>query len=298
MSNTIRVAVSGAGAISEFHLKGWQAQDGVELVAISDPDLDRARARAAEFSIPQVFDDTEKMLDEVRPDAVDIITPVGTHATLVKMAADRSIHVKCQKPMTPTVAEAEELIGAVGEKVRFMVHENYRFRPHYAEVAQRVGNNEVGKVLAARLTVRSSSLNDYPGKTPFLLGRQPYLADFKRLLVFEILIHHLDALRSILGELEVVSAHLGQVNKALSGEDMALVTLRTTDGALVLIDANVSALGYPAAPHRPSGNLRRRGYARARPGKAFPYVAGRTGDGSRPQGQLPGLLHRCRLGFR
>jgi len=244
----LTVVVAGAGAISEFHLKGWQAQSGVTLAAISDPDQDKAHARAAEFGIGAVYDDVEAMLDAVKPDAIDIITPVGTHAPLARLAADRGVHIMCQKPLTPTVAEAEALIDDVGERVRFMVHENYRFRPHYAELARRVREGAIGRLRHARLTVRSSSMLDYPGKAPFLLGRQPYLAQFPRLLAFEVLIHHLDALRSILGEMEVVGARLDRMNPDLAGEDVALITLRGADGALVQIDANISALGYPPLP--------------------------------------------------
>ncbi|MDO8884466.1 MAG: Gfo/Idh/MocA family oxidoreductase [Pseudotabrizicola sp.] len=244
----LKVAIAGAGAISEFHLKGWLAQDAVTLVAICDPDREKAQLRADEFGIAEVFTGVAEMLAATRPDAVDIITPVGSHASLVRMAAACGVHVICQKPMTPTVAEAEALIADVGEGVRFMVHENYRFRPHYAEIARRVRAGEIGRLRHARLTVRSSSLFDYPGRVPFLLGRQPYLAQFKRLLVFEVLIHHLDALRSILGEMEVLSARLDRINPDLMGEDVALVTLRSADGALIQMDANISALGYPPLP--------------------------------------------------
>ncbi|WP_103336132.1 Gfo/Idh/MocA family protein [Pseudotabrizicola formosa] len=244
----IKVAIAGAGAISEFHLKGWQAQEAVSLVAICDPDREKAQERARAFGIAQVFTDVAEMLSATKPDAIDIITPVGTHAPLVRLAADHAAHVMCQKPMTPTVAEAEALIADVGDRVRFMVHENYRFRPHYAEIARRVQAGEIGTLRHARLTVRSSSLFDYPGKVPFLLGRQPYLAGFKRLLVFEVLIHHLDALRSVLGEMEILSARLDRINPDLQGEDVALVTLKTAQGALIQIDANISALGYPPLP--------------------------------------------------
>ncbi|WP_168223031.1 Gfo/Idh/MocA family protein [Oceanicola sp. D3] len=244
----LKIVIAGAGAISEFHLKGWQAQEGVTLAAICDPDEGKARARAEEFGIPAVYTDVAEMLEATQPDAIDIITPVASHAPLVEMAADRGVHVMCQKPLTPTVAEAEALIEKVGERVRFMVHENYRFRPHFAEVAQRVQAGEVGRVRHARMTVRSSSMYDYPGRVPFLLGRQPYMGSFRRLVVFEVLIHHLDALRSIFGEMVVESATLDQINPELEGEDVALVTLRTRDGALVVIDANISALGYPPLP--------------------------------------------------
>lgn len=244
----LTIAVAGAGAISEFHLKGWQAQQGVTLAAICDPDMARAQAQADRFGIPAVFTDMAEMLAAVRPDAVDIITPVGSHAPLVRQAADLGVHVMCQKPMTPTVAEAEALIADVGERVRFMVHENYRFRPHYADLARRIHAGEVGRLRHARLTVRSSSLLDYPGKVPFLLGRQPYLANFKRLLVFEVLIHHLDALRSILGEMTVTAARLDRMNPDLQGEDVALVQLEGANGALIQIDANISAPGHPPLP--------------------------------------------------
>ncbi|MFN7051531.1 MAG: Gfo/Idh/MocA family protein [Gemmobacter sp.] len=244
----IKAAIAGAGAISEFHLKGWTAQQDVSLVAICDPDRAKAQARATEFGIGAVFTDVSEMLAATRPDAIDIITPVGTHAPLVRLAADHGVHVMCQKPMTATVAEAEALIADIGDRVRFMVHENYRFRPHYAEVARRVRGGEIGRLRHARLTVRSSSLFDYPDKVPFLLNRQPYLADFKRLLVFEVLIHHLDALRAILGEMDVLSARLDRINPDLQGEDVALVTLRSAEGALIQIDANISALGYPPLP--------------------------------------------------
>lgn len=244
----LKVAITGAGAISEFHLKGWQAQQGVEIAAICDPDKDRAAAQAERFGIAQVFTDMAEMLDAVQPDAVDIITPVGSHAPLVRQAADRGVHVMCQKPMTPTVADAESLIADVGERVRFMVHENYRFRPHYAELAQRMRDNQVGRLRHARLTVRASAVLTYPGQTPFLLNRQPYLADFKRLLVFEVLIHHLDALRAILGEMTVTSATLDRMNPELKGEDVALIQLRSDDGALVVIDADIAAPGHPPLP--------------------------------------------------
>ena len=247
-SDTLRIAVAGAGAISQFHLIGWQAQAGVEIVGICDPDKDKAQARAEAFGISRVFADMPEMLDETQPDAVDIITPVGSHAPLVRIAADKGVHVMCQKPMTPTVAEAEALITDVGERVRFMIHENYRFRPHYAELGQRMRDGEVGTLRHARMTVRASAVWDYDGKEPFLLERQPYLADFRRLLVFEVLIHHLDALRAIIGEMEVISATLDRINPTLKGEDVALIQLRAENGALVVIDADIAAPGHPPLP--------------------------------------------------
>ena len=144
--------------------------------------------------------------------------------------------------------EAQELIAYVGERVRFMVHENYRFRPHYLQVGQWLEQGKIGDVTHARMTVRSQGMIDVGGTPAFLLNRQPYLKDFKRLLIFEVLIHHLDVMRTLLGPLDVVSAQVATVNKALAGEDVAVIIMRGRNGMTVVLDGNISAPGYGPMP--------------------------------------------------
>ncbi|MEO8038755.1 MAG: Gfo/Idh/MocA family oxidoreductase [Betaproteobacteria bacterium] len=244
----LRIAIAGAGAISQYHLAGWNEAAGVELVAICDPIEDKAQRRAREFGIPATYTDFAAMLEAEQPDAVDIITPVGTHAPLTRLAADAGVHVCCQKPLCATVAEARALIDCVGERVRFMVHENYRYRPHYALMRQWVEQGRIGEVRHARMTVRSASCFTGDGTEPFLLKRQPYLRTFPRLLLFEVLIHQLDAMRVILGPLEVTAARISQVNPELAGEDVAVVTLAGARGMTAVLDGNISAPGYPPLP--------------------------------------------------
>jgi len=244
----LKIGIIGAGAISVFHMKGWAAQSDVELISICDTNRDLAAARASEFGIEKVYSDAAEMFAQEAFDAVDIITPVKTHADLTRLAADHSVHVMCQKPMTPTVAEASKLIEDVGTRVRFMIHENYRWRPHYRRIAALLAAGAIGRPLHARMTVRSASMVASPGETPFLLARQPYLANFKRLLIFEVLIHHMDTLRSLLGELEVTYATTAKVNSALAGEDVAVISMTGADGITVLLDGNISAMGYGPLP--------------------------------------------------
>lgn len=244
----LRVGFVGAGAISQYHLVGWSEMPDAKVVAICDIDQAKARAKAQAFDIPNVYTDFRTMLAREQLDAVDIVTPVGTHAELTRIAADAGLHVSCQKPLTPTVREAEELIAYVGDRVRFMVHENYRFRPHYVQVRQWLDQGSIGNITHARMTVRSQGMIDV-GETPaFLLNRQPYLKDFKRLLIFEVLIHHLDVMRTLLGPLEVASAQVAKMNKALAGEDVAVILMRGRNGMTVVMDGNVSAPGYGPMP--------------------------------------------------
>jgi len=244
----LKVVLAGTGWISQFHLAGWNAMPDVELVAVCDPVLDKAKARAAEFGVPRTYADFTEMLQREQPDAVDIATPVGTHASLTRLAAARGVHVLCQKPMTPTAAEGEALVRDVDRGVRFMVHENFRFRPHYLAVREWLRAGKVGEPRQARLTVRSSGFLSIDGATPGLLARQPYLQSFPRLLVFEGLIHHFDVLRCLFGDLVIVSAALGRVNPALAGEDVAIIVLRGANGFTAVLDGSYSARGYPVTP--------------------------------------------------
>ncbi|HYL80287.1 MAG TPA: Gfo/Idh/MocA family oxidoreductase [Candidatus Acidoferrum sp.] len=242
----LRISFAGAGTISLFHLTGWQQTPNVEVVAICDPILEKAQARAAAFGIPKIYTDFSEMLERERPDAVDIATPVATHAPLTRIAADHGVHVMCQKPLTPTVAEAERLIRDVGERVRFMVHENFRFRPQYLEARRWIVEGRLGEVRHARLAVRGGGMLSLAGGTPALLQRQPYLQAFPRLIIFELLIHHLDVLRSLLGSLTVRSVQIGRVNPTLAGEDVAVIVLSGSGDLTCVLDGNMSAAGYPA----------------------------------------------------
>jgi len=248
MTDPLKIGIVGAGAISVFHLRGWAAQPNIEVISICDIDRGLALDRAKEFGIKNVYNDVSKMFTQEALDAVDIITPVRTHADITRLAADHGIHVMCQKPMAPTVAEAAKLIKDVGDRVRFMIHENYRWRPHYRRIAELLADGAIGRPLHARMTVRSASMVAPPGKTPFLLARQPYLAGFKRLLIFEVLIHHMDTLRALFGELEIIHATTAKINSALAGEDVALVSMSGADDMTVLLDGNISAMGYGPLP--------------------------------------------------
>jgi D-apiose dehydrogenase len=244
----LRVAVAGAGYISQFHLAGWRDIPDAEIVAVCDPAVEKAGERAAQFGVSTTYADFAEMLDRERLDAVDIATPVQTHGALVRMAADRGVHAMVQKPMTPTLAEAEALVREVGDRIRFMVHENFRFRPHYTAARDWIAAGRVGEVRHARLTVRSSGFAPVATGDPPILARQPYLRTFPRLLIFEALIHHLDVLRCLLGPLAVASATLSRINPDLVGEDVATVLLDGRGGVRAVLDGNFSAPGYPVVP--------------------------------------------------
>lgn len=244
MMPTPRAALVGAGMISHYHLRAWRAA-GVPVVAICDVIPGRAAERAAEFGITRVYDDPRRMFADGGFDLVDIAASVEAHAPLTRMAADHGVHVMLQKPMTETVAQAEALVRDIGDRVRFMVHENYRFRPHYMTVRRWLAEGRIGTVRHAQISVRGSGLCPREGNLPFLIERQPYLTGFRRNLVFETMIHHLDVLRLLAGPLRIVAARLGRLAADLPGEDTAAILMEGRDGLIATADGCICAPGYP-----------------------------------------------------
>jgi predicted dehydrogenase len=243
------VALAGAGMISWYHLVAWRnAAPRAHVVAVCDPDPRRAAARAEEFGIPQVYGDPASMLDGERLDALDVASPRETHAAWVEAAAARGIDVLCQKPLTPTLAEAEALITRVGTRVRLMVHENWRFRPWDRELGRWVAEGLLGEIELGRLaTISSGFLPDASGRRP-ALERQPFMAHEPRLMIAEVLIHHLDTMRYLCGTLRVVGARASRALAEVAGESLAAIFLETAGGAPVSVIGTMAAPGYPPRP--------------------------------------------------
>ncbi len=244
----LRVGLIGAGWVTQHHLRGWAAlADRVELVAIADPSEAARPARMREFGIPAGFADAREMLDACGLDAVDIAAPRAFHAELVRLAAGRGLAILCQKPLAPTLAQARQLVEELPSGIRLMVHENWRFRAHYRQAAAWLRAGDIGEPFAARLAfVTSGTLPDADGRLP-AVERQPFIRFERRMLVSEILIHHLDTLRMLLGPLKVSSCSLAQLCKEIAGEDTAIIQLTGAGGLAVQVFASLAAHGHPPA---------------------------------------------------
>ncbi|KKC33879.1 Gfo/Idh/MocA family protein [Devosia psychrophila] len=248
--NKRRVGLVGAGWVTGYHLPAWQRLGGrVELVGIADPNLDVAKTRAAAFGIADSYASAEAMFDAAALDIVDICAPREHHAALVRLAASRGIDILCQKPLAVNLAEAEALVDNLPASPRVMVHENWRFRAWYRRLKAWLDQGMAGEIRQVRLDFLSSGmLRDTEGLRPALV-RQPFFARQQRLLVMEVLIHQLDSLRFLIGEMDVVAARLERSNDDIIAEDVAAITLRRrADGALVQVTGNLAVHGAPPAP--------------------------------------------------
>jgi D-apiose dehydrogenase len=241
----LRIGMVGAGMISHHHLIAWSREPRAVVVAIGDPNLARAQKRASEFGITAAYDGLASLLAAQEVDALDIASPRETHAALVDMAAERSIDVLCQKPLTPTLAEAEALARRIDGRIRLMVHENWRFRPWYRALKCQIDGGALGDLRwAGMATISSGLLSNASGNRP-ALERQPFMAHEKRLAISEVLIHHIDVMRWLLGPLKLLSARTAHKLAEVEGETLASLFLETADGAPITVIGDMAAPGFP-----------------------------------------------------
>ncbi len=242
----IRVAIAGAGMVTRHHLIAWSRASQVDVAAIQNRTPAKAHRLAAEFGIPKVYGDLEEMLTKEEPDALDIAVSMELHAAYARTAADYNVAILCQKPMTPTLAESEALVADIGKKVRFMVHENWRFRPQYRQAAAWIDQGRTGPIQQFSLSVFSSGLLSRNAEgLPAALARQPFMARMQRFIIMELLIHHLDTIRYLMGPMVVLGCRTNHLSADVVGEDTALILLKTATGAFGTVCGSFSAAGYP-----------------------------------------------------
>lgn len=224
----------GTGYFAHMQMQAWQQIEPANIVAVCDHDGEKARAFAERYAIPRAYTSAETLLGTEPLNFVDIVTRPESHLALVDMAAHRGVAVLCQKPLAPTLEEARRIVRVcTAAGVPFMVNENWRWQPWYREIKGLLEQGTIGRVFHAAVRLRTG---DGRGDAPY--AHQPYFKEMPRLLVFETLVHFLDTLRFLLGEVVRVHALTQRINPAIRGEDLALITLAFAQGTTVLIDAN------------------------------------------------------------
>lgn len=110
----IKAGIIGIGGMGRWHLESYQSLPNVDVTAICDIDKGAAEKLANERSIPNVFNDYNRMLSLKDLDAVSVCTPNYLHATISIAALEAGKHVLCEKPVAMNAGEATK----VAEKVR------------------------------------------------------------------------------------------------------------------------------------------------------------------------------------
>jgi D-apiose dehydrogenase len=228
----------GTGYFSQFHYEAWSRMPEVEIAGICDLDLDKAEQGTMPFfkgRPPQYSTDFTALLQTIKPDFVDIITPPDTHSDLIKIAVGQGVkNIICQKPLAPTYEAAKDIVAFTqAHNVRFMVHENFRFQPFHQEIKRLLAAQIIGNQIFSlhwRMRMGDGWQEDA------YLARQPYFRTMPRLLIYETGIHCIDVCRFWFGEVDTVFSRLYKRNPDIAGEDTGIVLLEHSGGTISTLD--------------------------------------------------------------
>ncbi|MFM7625491.1 MAG: Gfo/Idh/MocA family protein, partial [Gammaproteobacteria bacterium] len=125
--DAIRAAVVGAGYLGRFHAQKYASEEGCRLVAVVDSRPEAREALVRELGTTAVADHRE-LLGKI--DAVSVVTTTPAHYAIARDFLEAGAHVLVEKPITETVAQAQELIDIAARCGRILqVGHLERFNP-------------------------------------------------------------------------------------------------------------------------------------------------------------------------
>jgi len=231
---TFRIGLVGCGRISKNHFEAIKQIDGLQLAAVCDIDPERARAAGEANGVPW-YRSLDEMLREAPIDVVTICTPSGLHAAQGAAAARAGKHVVTEKPMSISLAKADDLVKACDDAgVQLFVVKQNRLNPPIQLVKRAVDKGRFGRIYLANVTVRWQRPQEYYDAEPW---RGTW--EFDGGAMMNQASHYVDLIQWLVGPVESVMAKTATQARRIEAEDSGIGILKFRSGALGVIEVNV-----------------------------------------------------------
>jgi UDP-N-acetylglucosamine 3-dehydrogenase len=223
---TTRIGLIGAGFIGAVHAKALSALPDAKLVAVADPQEDRARALASPAGAA-AYASHRDMLAKEQLDAVIVATPDNAHREPCIDAARAGLHIFVEKPLATSLADCDAIAAAVEEsKVRALVGHTLRWEPRYALAQQAIRSGDLGTI--SYMYARRNNIKAVARRAGGYTNVARFLA-----------VHDIDWIQWSLGERTAhVFAHTSsRVLTDLKTPDAYVILLRFPSGVLACVEA-------------------------------------------------------------
>jgi len=227
-----RLALVGAGVIGRTHIDRIQRDPQLRLAGIADP-TPGGQALAASLGVPWAADH-RRLLDDVRPQGAIVATPNATHVPVATDCLERGIPALVEKPVADSVADAQRLVEAEARcQTPVLVGHHRRHNPINRRAKALIAEGRLGRLVAATalaLFLKPDAYFDVAWRRQ--AGGGPVLIN---------LIHDIDMLRFLVGDIESVQAADSHAVRGFEVEDSAAAVLRFANGALGTITVSDAA---------------------------------------------------------
>lgn len=233
-----KVGILGCNRVAQhykFLLKEYKKMDSIKITACCDLNKRYASDLAGEFDAKS-YSSLEEMLDKEKMDFVLVLTPSGLHYKHSLQCLSKNVSVVVEKPICLIPEQAYELDAFAKSNNLFItsVFQN-RYNPAVKKLKEQVENNGFGKLVSASLRLRWCRYQDY--------YEDGWHGTWKMDggVICQQAIHHIDALRWILGPVESVCAHMSNQLNNLEAEDTVVGLIKFESGISATVELTTAA---------------------------------------------------------
>ena len=240
----LRLAVIGGGVIGSKHAELIFNYQGAELVGITDIDK-TVNSIANQYKVA-FYNELEELLLSQEPDGVIIAVPNSQHQAVARICAKYKVHMLIEKPIADSIESAEQITEiAESERVHVLIGHHRRHSSLVKRTKDLISDDSFGRLIGASMLWALYKPDEYfavdwkkekPGGGPLLIN----------------LIHELDLLRHLCGEIVEVYAKATSTTRQLEVEDSIAISLEFANGALGNIfasDSSPSPWSYESTTH-------------------------------------------------
>ena len=223
-SRVFQLAVAGAGAIGRRHLELIQASPRTRLCAVVDPSP-AAAGLADSLGVPHCAS-LEALFAQQMTDAVILATPNHLHVPGALLCAQHGVPALIEKPVADSLAAGQQLADALAGQPTPMLVGHHRRHSSTLQLARcAIQSGQLGRVVTVMGSAQFYKPDSYfeQGAWRKEIGGGPILIN---------LIHEMDNLRYLCGEVEAVHAIASNAVRQFVVEDTVVMTLRFSSGAL------------------------------------------------------------------
>ena len=254
---TLNAAIIGYGFMGRTHTYGYKTIPlfyknlpyRINLAAVCSGHYENAVKAAAELGFKKAVRDVDEIFEDPVIDIVNICTPNNLHYDQLKSAIKYGKHIYCDKPLTVTASEADELTELAEEKgIITQVALNYRFLPATIRAKQLIDEGKIGNPICYRASYLHSG-----SVSPDKAAGWKQLGKYGGGVIGDLGSHIIDLIYWLLGEYSELSADstiLYPERKDRSGntvkvdvEDSFMMMARMSNGSKGTIEASKIATG-------------------------------------------------------
>lgn len=213
----VKVGVIGVGNMGHHHARILSLLKDVELVGVSDVNVERGLDIASKYKA-KFFEDYQELLPFV--DAVCVAVPTRLHHEVGMNCLKAGVHILLEKPIAATLAEAESLVNAAAEyDCILQVGHIERFNPSFQEFSKVLKTEKLLAIEAHRMSPYSQRANDVS-------------------VVLDLMIHDIDLLLELVGSSVINLTASGSSSSSSSFLDYVTATLMFANGVVATLTAS------------------------------------------------------------